>query len=202
MQFNWRGERFIFVDPIVFIWKVRVMRDADDHERNWRDLFDRQRATLEEAAYMVLFRPEEPKEILHFALDQLKNRPYQEVFGPASAIREVIKAAIARNQNFVDQDFEHQASVALPQWHSGPLPLEALPWAERAVYFLREVLQYALRDTALLLSISDREVCLLARAAKRRMGRLEDSPKHEFCQHTPVAASIRVRHSIAFAAYE
>jgi DNA-directed RNA polymerase specialized sigma24 family protein len=80
--------------------------------------------------------------------------------------------------------------------------LEALPWAERAVYYLREVLRYARRDTALLLGISDGEVSLLARAARKRMGHAEDPPKREFCRPTPTANSIRIRHSIAFAAYE
>jgi hypothetical protein len=84
----------------------RVMKNANDHEPAWRDLLERQRDVLEEAAYMVLYRQEDPKEILSVALDQLRGRPYHEVFGSASAIREVIKAAIARNHNFVDQEFE------------------------------------------------------------------------------------------------
>jgi DNA-directed RNA polymerase specialized sigma24 family protein len=139
---------------------------------------------------------------LSAAIDQLKNRPCHDPFGPASALREVIKAAIARNDSFIEQDFEQQAGIAIQRWHSGPLPLEALPWAERAVYFLHEVLHYARRDTSLLLGINDGEVSLLARAAKKRMGHPEDPPKREFCRQTPRTSTIRVRHSIAFAAYE
>ena len=50
------------------------------------------------------------------------------------------------------------------------LPLEALPWAERVTYFLREVLHYSRRDCALLLGISDANVDELNRFARKRMG--------------------------------
>ena len=178
------------------------MKEEINHEARWIDLFENQRVTLEEATYMVLYRQQNPREILADAIDEVKNRPFHELFALACALREVIKAAMVRNDRFVKQDFEQRAAIALQQWHSGPLPLEALPWAERAVYFLHEVLHYARRDTALLLGMSDSEVSLLARAAKKRMGLPEDPLKSEFCRRTPVVNSIRVQHSIAFAAYE
>ena len=178
------------------------MKDDSNHETKWRDLFEKQYATLEEAALMVLYRQEDPKEILRSAINQLKSRPFHAVFGPVCALREVIKTAIARNDDSSVPDFEQQAGIALHRRHSGPLPLEALPWAERAVYFLHEVQHYARRDTALLLGMSDREVEQLKKSAKKRMGYPEDPSEHEFRRQMLPAASFRVRHSIAFAAYE
>lgn len=174
------------------------MKSTSDHEPKWRNLFDKHLANMEEAALMVLYRQEDPKEVLCSAINQLKNRPFDEVFGPISAVREVIKAAIARN------DEESDETLLAPQrWgHPGPLPLGSLPWAERAVYFLHEVQHYARRDTALLLGISDEEVDQLKKSAKKRMGFPEELPEREFRRQTHPIGSIRIRHSIAFAAYE
>jgi hypothetical protein len=178
------------------------MQDASNHQTEWRDLFEKLHTTLEEAAFMVLYRQEDPKEILCSAINQLKDRPFHEVFAPVCALREVIKAAIARNEGSFEQDFEHVAGIDLHRWHSGPLPLEALPWAERAVYFLHEVQHYARRDTALLLGMCDGEVDQLKKSAKKRMGYPEDPSEREFRRQLLPATSFQVRHSIAFAAYE
>jgi DNA-directed RNA polymerase specialized sigma24 family protein len=178
------------------------MNDAGNHEMKWRDMFEKQRAILEEAAFMVLYRQEDPREILCSAINQLKDRPFHEVFGPVCALREVVKAAIARNEDSSEHDIEQRSDIALHRWHSGPLPLEALPWPERAVYFLREVQHYTRRDTALLLGISDGEVDELKKSAKKRMGYPEEPTEREFRRPAPPAASFRVRHSIAFAAFE
>jgi len=178
------------------------VKDASNHETKWRDLFEKEHAILEEAAFIVLYRQEDPKEILFSAINQLKNRPFHEVFGPVCALREVIKAAIARNEDYFEQDSEQRAGFA-PHWrHSGPLPLEALPWAERVVYFLHEVQHYARRDAALLLGMSDGEVDQLKKSARRRMGYPEDPSEPEFRQQILPPTSFQVRHSIAFAAYE
>lgn len=178
------------------------MKDFNNHETKWRDLFEREHAILEEAAFMVLYRQEDPQEILYSAINQLKNRLFHEVFGPVCALREVIKAAIARNEEYFEQDFEQRAGIALLRRHSGPLPLEALPWAERAVYFLHEVQHYARRDTALLLGMNDGEVDQLKRSARRRMGYPEDPSERELRGQILPATPFRAIHSIAFAAYE
>lgn len=179
------------------------MKIESDHEQRWRELFEKQTATFEEATYMLLRRKEDPKQILSAAIGRLKNRQFDDVFAPVCALREVVKAAIARNEDSIEpQDIEQQWGMALQRWQSGPLPLEALPWAERAVYFLREVLRYVRRDTALLLGLSDGEVDHLARSAKQRMGYPEDPEESLFNLRTRRPDSIRTRHSIAFAAYE
>ena len=175
------------------------MRIASDHEPKWRNLFDQHEATMERAALMVLRRQEDPKEVLCSAMNQLKNRPFDEVFGPISAVREVIKAAIAHN----DQEFEEETDVGSQQWRDmGPLPLETLPWAERVVYYLQEVQHYARRDTGLLLGMSDWEVDELRQSAKRRMGFPEEQPQRGIRGQTHPIATVQIKHSIAFAAFE
>lgn len=178
------------------------MNQKRDREQEWQDLFEKQRATLEEAASMVLYRQDDPKEIVCAVMDKLKSRPFHEVFGPISALREVIKAAIARNCDSVEQDLEPQTSIVSLELLSSPLPLKALPYAERAVYFLHRVQNYARRDTALLLGLSDWEVDQLTTSAMRRMGHPEDESVRASYLQIPQAVSIRVRHSIAFALYE
>src|ERR1700757_1993792 len=101
--------------------EARVMKSTSDHEPKWRNLFDKQVATMEEAALMVLYRQEDPKEVLCSAINQLKNRPFDEVFAPISAVREVVKAAIARN------DEESKETALAPQRFGrlGSSPLES-----------------------------------------------------------------------------
>jgi len=61
----------------------------------------------------------------------------------------------------------------------------------RAVYFLQEVQHYTLRNTALLLGMSDAEVDQLKKSAKKRMGFPEDPPEPEFHCRTHPLATIR-----------
>lgn len=154
---------------------------------------------MKNAALMVLRRQGNANEVLCSAIDQLKDRPFDQVFGPISAVREVIKAAIAHN----DREFDEEVAASQEQlWNEGSLPIEALPWAERAVYFLHEVEHYARRDTALLLGMSDWEVDQLKKSARKRMGFPEEPFARELHGHNHPVASIGSAHSIAFAAYE
>jgi hypothetical protein len=196
-----QGSQFMNVSYKGQPQEARVMKIESDHELRWRKLFENQTATFEEATHMLLYRKEDPKQILSAAIGQLKDRRFDDVFAPVCALREVVKAAIARNEYFVEQrDIEQEWGVVLRRSQSGPLPLEALPWAERAVYFLREVLHYVRRDTALLLGLSDGEVDHLTRSAKQRMGYPEASEENLFNRTTGRPDSIRTRHSMAFAA--
>ena len=179
------------------------MKSQSDHELRWRELFEMRTATFEQAIHMLLCRKEEPTQVLSMAIRQLKNRQFDEVFAPVCALREVVKAAITHNRDSVaPQGMEQQWDVALKRSRPGPLPLEALPWAERAVYFLREVLHYVRRDTALLLGLSDREVDHLTRSAKQRMGYPEGPEENLVSRRARRTDTIRGSHSLAFAAYE
>jgi hypothetical protein len=77
---------------------------------------------------------------------------------PEAASREVSEAAISHNQASVGIQVERSNCGNQIRWYLGPLPQGALPWPERAVYFMREVLGYSHHETAVLLGLSDREV--------------------------------------------
>jgi hypothetical protein len=136
----------------------------------WPALFNEQRATLTTVAEMLLPRRVAPGQVLEQALISLEGSPLRETFGQLCAIRAVIKAAIAyklKNANCASE-----AEAPVPPNHQFPhFPhVGMLPWPERAVYFLREVLRYSRRDTALLLGMSDANIDQLHKFAERRIG--------------------------------
>ena len=146
-----------------------MTRDTN-REGMWTSLFEEQHSRLSEVAEMLLYRDVSPEQILEKALAALEGRPFRTAFGLVSATRAVVKSAIAYNQRDTDSRVGVASSGPVINVHSGPLPLEALPWAERAVYFLRDVLRYSRRDAAMLLRMSDAEVDQLYRFAGKRMG--------------------------------
>jgi hypothetical protein len=136
----------------------------------WPALFNEQRATLTTVAEMLLPRRVAPGQVLEQALTSLEGSPLRETFGQLCAIRAVVKAAIAyklKNANCASE-----AEAPVPPNHQFPhFPhVGMLPWPERAVYFLREVLRYSRRDTALLLGMSDANIDQLHKFAERRIG--------------------------------
>jgi len=156
------------------------MRHHSKHEGMWRALFQQQHLHLTEVAEILMCRSASPEVVLQAALAELEGHLFDKSFGNASATRAVVKAAIAYNYTAIDSWIATASSGPVNGEHSGPLSLESLPWAERAVYFLREVLRYSRRDTALLLGISDTNVDELNKFARTRMGiqvdTVHDSP--------------------------
>ena len=127
------------------------MTRETNKEGMWLSLFEVQHSRLSEIAEMLLYRSVSPEQILEEALAELEGRPFYTAFGLVSATRADVKAAIAYNQRDAGSRVGLASSEPVINVHTGPLPLEALPWAERAVYFLRDILRYSRRDTALLL---------------------------------------------------
>ena len=107
----------------------------------------------------------------------------REGFLNVSALRAVVKAAIALNQGVGDggSDASMQFTVSVPGF-------AAAPWRERAVLFLREVLRYSRRDTALLLRISDGDVDQLLHYARQRSGGTDDGDECAQGSGSPAAA--------------
>ncbi len=171
-------------------------------QAKWRDLFQEQRVRLAQAARMLMCRQEDPNRILASALGELKDSRFDEVFGPAWAVREVVKATIARNQLAEKQEIEPAMDEVLLQSCLEPFPLEALPWLERAAYFLREVLHYARRDTALLLGLSDGNVDQLTRFAKKRIAIFDVQVVKSPQAYEHPIRSIGATSSLAFAPYK
>ena len=178
------------------------MTSKTNQGKMWDALFEEHHSELVEVAEMLLYRRGSPEAMLLTALAELDGRPFDKTFAKVAATRAVVKVAIAHNYTGIDSWILTASSGSCDEEQLGPLPLEALPWAERATYFLRDVLHYSRRDSALLLGVSDTNVDELNRFARKRMGIPVESP-HQFRKpltRTTQAAS--PAHSMAFAAFE
>ena len=178
------------------------MKRETNHGGMWRELFEERHSELTEVAEILLCRHGSPEAILQTALADLDGSPFNKTFGRACAMRAVVKAVIAHNYIGIDSWIVTASSGPVDYENSGPQPLESLPWAERAAYFLRQVLIYSRRDTALLLGISDANVDQLNRFAKRRMGYAVHTPDYSETLHLKPTRGTRSASSKAFAAYE
>ena len=137
--------------------------------RTWPALFKEQRATLTAVVEMLLPSRVPPGEVLEQALISLEGSPLRDAFGQICAIRAVVKAAIAYKLKNANCASEAEAPVT-PNHQFPRIPhVGMLPWPERAVYFLREVLRFSRRDTALLLGMSDANIDQLHKFAQRRI---------------------------------
>jgi hypothetical protein len=135
----------------------------------WPALFNEQRATLTAVAEMLLPSRVAPGQVLEQALTSLEGSPLRDTFGQICAIRAVVKAAIAYKLKNANCASEAEGPVA-PKHQFPRIPhIGMLPWPERPVYFLREVLRYSRRDTALLLGMSDANIDQVHKFAERRI---------------------------------
>jgi hypothetical protein len=176
------------------------MTQAQSHEAKWQELFQEERSRLIEIAELLLDRGC-PEHILETALAELSRCPFD--MAPVSATLAVVKAAIAYNYTFIDSWIATASSGTINyRHHSGTLPLQALPWAERAVCFLREVLRLSERDTAVLLGISEQNVDQLNRFAAKRMGASVDTGVRSNEPRSPRHRASRYAPSMPFAAFE
>ena len=138
-------------------------------EAIWPTLFEEHRATLIAVAEMLLNCPVSPEHILDKAMAALEGSPVRENFAPVSAIRAVVKATVAHNCGAADSRTEAESQDPAKHRSFESSPGSALPWPERAVYFLRGVLRYSRRDTALLLGMSDASIDQLYEFAEKRI---------------------------------
>jgi hypothetical protein len=135
----------------------------------WPTLFNEQRATLTTVAEMLLPNREASAQVLEQALTSLEGSPLRETFEKICAIRAVVKAAIAYKRKNANCASQTEAPVTPRHQFLRNPHLGMLPWPERAVYFLRVVLRYSRRDTALLLGMSDANIDQLHKFAERRI---------------------------------
>ena len=170
--------------------------------RMWDALFEEHHSELMEVAEMLLYRNGSPEAILQAAFAELDGMPFDKAFAKAAATRAVVKAALAHNYTGIDSWILTASSGTFEDEHTGLLPLEALPWAERATYFLRDVLHYSRRDCALILGICDTNVDELNRLARKRMGIFIEYPRQSRIPHTRPTQAACPAHSMAFAAFE
>ena len=134
----------------------------------WPTLFNEQRATLTTVAEMLVPSRSASGQVLEQALMSLEGSPLRQTFGQICATRAVVKAAIAYKRK--NADSSEAEAPATPRHQFRHIPhVGMLPWPERAVYLLREVLRYSRRDTALLLGMSDANIDQLHKFAERRI---------------------------------
>jgi Sigma-70, region 4 len=173
-----------------------------NHAEMWRALFEEHHSQLAEVAEILLDCSGSPEQILQMAFAELEHHPLYKPFGQISAVRAVVKAAVAHNYTRIDSWIPTTSSGPIDCEHAGPQSLEILPWAERAAYFLHEVLHYSRRDIALLLGISDANVDELSRFARKRMGIPVENLHQSRMPHTRSTQAACPAHSMAFAAFE
>jgi Sigma-70, region 4 len=148
----------------------------------WTALFNEQRATLTAVAEILVSSRVASCQVIEQALTSLEGSPLRETFGQICAIRAVVKAALAYKLKSANCASEAEASVTSK--HPFPRIPHAgmLPWPERAVYLLREVLRYSRRDTALLLGMSDSNIDQLHKFAERRIRYFRNASSLAGCQ--------------------
>jgi hypothetical protein len=151
-----------------------VRRAHADNTERWRQFFSEQHTVLAFAARTIL-RQGQTESVLSQALETLEGSMPSENYWHAFAMRTVVKAAISRNleNSFSDKVVDISSYESREDFEA--LQMAGLPWAERAVYFLRKVLRYSRRDTALLMRMSDANVDQLLMFAEKRIGRNEDA---------------------------
>ena len=134
----------------------------------WSTLFEEHRTTLIAVAEMLLNYRVSPDEILDKTITALGASPVRETFGPASAIRAVVKTAVAHNCEVPNSRTEGESQDPAKYRSFEGTCGGMLPWPERAVYFLRGALPYSRRETALLLGMSDSNIDQLYKLAEER----------------------------------
>ena len=112
--------------------------------------------------------------IITKALAAVEDSPYEDDFGHDHAIRAVVEAAIAHNRHSASSSIKVEASGSVKRAFPGSSQIGMLPWPERAVYFLRDVLHYSSHDTVLLLGMSDTHIDQLYRFAAKLHRLLEN----------------------------
>ena len=138
------------------------------HEENaWKTLFEKQHASLAMAADMLVDHDASSGVILNQALAVLAGSSFHVEFGYPAALRAVIKTAVAENRKSANS--RTAGSPEESYRPKGNSLVGNLPWLERSVYYLREILRYSRRNTALLLSLSDANVEQLCSMAARRI---------------------------------
>jgi hypothetical protein len=127
-------------------------------DRRWHDLFLHHREALSAVARILTDGPCSSAVILFNAESNIKSRQVVEGFRYQYLIRSVVLAALVMPclEECPDGfDLFDCGTADLAYFEDR---LQALPHRERCVVFLRDVLEYSRRDTALLLSTSDTQV--------------------------------------------
>jgi hypothetical protein len=127
-------------------------------DRQWRKLFVQHQDILSAVARILTDGPCSPAAILFNAEMNLKSREVSAEFQYRYSIRAVVLAALVMPSSEdcpAEPELSDCCTADLAHFEHR---IQALPYRERCVIFLRDVLEYSRRETALVLSASDAQV--------------------------------------------
>lgn len=162
-------------------------------DRQWGELFVQHRDVLSAVARILTEGPCSPAAILFNAEINLESREVPAEFQYRYSIRAVVLAALV-----MPSSEDCPAGLELSDCCTADLAdfehrIQALPYRERRVFFLRDVLEYSRRETALALSTSDAQVDDLHYVGRSRFlleGLLAfDRVKRYFAANSPLPCS-------------
>ena len=141
---------------------------SKEQQEMWRIFFDDNHADLVLVAETLLRYPLSPERVLRKALSNLEGSPSEVTL--EQAIQAVIDTAIEYNRETAVSPFQVMTPPPVKLRIPGMSQITMLPWAERAVYFLRGVLHYSREETGLLLDLNDVQIDQLYKFAVKRLG--------------------------------
>jgi hypothetical protein len=141
---------------------------STEQQEMWRTFFDDNHADLVLVAETLLRYPLSPERVLRKALSNLEDSPCEVTL--EQAIQAVIDTAIEYNRETGNSPFPAKTPQPVKLRIPGMSQITMLPWAERAVYFLRGVLHYSCEETGLLLDLSEVLIDQLYMLAAKRIG--------------------------------
>jgi hypothetical protein len=141
---------------------------STEQEETWRAVFDENHADLVLVADMLMRCHLSPERIIHEALSHLESSPYEATF--EHAIQAVVDMTVQYNRESANLPLQTRTPPAGKLRVPGISQIAALPWSERAVYFLRGILRYSCEETGLLLNLTEVQIDQLYEFAVKRLG--------------------------------
>jgi hypothetical protein len=132
--------------------------NIDSIDRRWHNLFLHHHEALSTIARILTEGPCSPAVILYNAESNIKYREVSEQFRFRYSIRAVVLAALVMPSLEECPDGFELFNCGIADLACFEDRMQALPRRERCVVFLRDVLEYSRRETALLLSTTDSRV--------------------------------------------
>ena len=144
---------------------TRTAHVRPDDGANWSEVLSLYRGRLEfYLDYLVPCKCDH--QILAKVEREVRNESVADEFKFQFLIRALVRSAIKHSRECTDP----RNALHPPQ--QGNFPVE-IPAQERLVYFMRDILEYSIRDTSLLIGISDAQVEKLLSFARRRLDMTE-----------------------------
>jgi hypothetical protein len=145
------------------------MNDRSGQRDLWRVLFREERPAFAETAELLSHGEVSTEQILVEAYLALEETPFRKDFAQRTAIRQVVKVTLAHSLPAPRSRAETRPCVPLIDGTVEASTIGTLPWPERTAYLLHKVLRYSLRDSALLIGISDASLVQLVSIAEQRI---------------------------------